>query len=205
MFDIDLTVRRPGRTIRARFMTAAPLVALYGVSGIGKTSILHSIAGLIRPETGHVRVGEHLLLDTDSGIKVPPHLRGCGYVFQDDRLFPHLSVRANLYYGASGGVRTTCVDPDLCLDLLGLRSLLDRRPGTLSGGERRRVALGRALLAQPRFLLLDEPLNGLDTARRDETLGLIERVRDTVRVPILYVSHDRAELARLNADVVALD
>jgi molybdate transport system ATP-binding protein len=155
------------------------------------------IAGLLRPESGHVRVGGRTLFG--DGVDIPADQRRSGYVFQDARLFPHLSVRANLLYGAGG-------DPSLAaIDFLGLDALLDRRPRSLSGGEARRVAIGRALLSRPAFLLLDEPLSSLDRARRDEVEAAILHLRDHARLPILMVTHDAGEAERLATQVVRLD
>jgi molybdate transport system ATP-binding protein len=157
------------------------------------------IAGLLRPDAGHVRVGGETLFDATTGIDLPPERRGAGYVFQEPRLFPHLRVRANLLYGASDDRRLAETTA-----LLGIDHLLDRWPRSLSGGEARRVAIGRALLSEPRFLLLDEPLSSLDRARREEIMALIERLRDGAGLPILLVTHDAAEAERLGTRIVTL-
>jgi len=161
------------------------------------------VAGLLRPDAGHVRVAGETLFDAARGTDVPVARRTAGYVFQDARLFPHFSVRGNLHYGMRRAAR-----PGMSLDemaaFLGIAALLDRWPRTLSGGEAQRVAIGRALLSGPRFLLMDEPLASLDMARRGEVMGLIERVRDALGLPILYVSHDRREVDRLAATVVEM-
>ncbi len=177
---------------------------LFGRSGAGKTTIAQGVAGLLRPDAGRIVLGGEVLLDTARGICLPPHRRRLGYVFQDARLFPHMSVRQNLDYGR----RLSASPPDAAeaariIDLLGIGALLDRRPGGLSGGERQRVALGRAILSGPRGLLMDEPLAALDEARKAEILPYIERLRDGFGLPILYVSHSVAEVARL-ADTVVL-
>src|SRR6202000_1935825 len=156
-FDVELTKRLGERDIACRFTAEGGLTVLFGPSGVGKTSVLNMIAGLLRPDAGYVRVAGETLFDAATGVDLPPERRGAGYVFQEPRLFPHLRVRANLLYGARDDAalgETT--------DLLDIGSLLDRWPRTLSGGEARRVAIGRALLADPRFLLLDEPLSSLD-------------------------------------------
>lgn len=202
-FDIDLAVTRGGRRIAVRFAGDARVVSLFGPSGAGKTSVLDMIAGLLRPAGGHIRVGGETLFDTAQGIALPPERRGMGYVLQDAQLFPHLNVRDNLLYGW----RLTAPERrwlalDQALDLLGIGHLLDRRPATLSGGEAQRVAIGRALLATPRVLLLDEPLASLDRARREEILALLERIRDDLAIPMIHVSHDRAEVDRLAGLVV---
>ncbi len=172
---------------------------LFGPSGVGKTSVLNMIAGLLRPDAGHVRVDGETLFDAASGVDLPPERRGAGYVFQEPRLFPHLRVRANLLYGATSDERLAET-----IALLDIAPLLDRWPRSLSGREARRVAIGRALLAEPRFLLLDEPLSSLDRARREEIMGLIERLRDNVGLPILMVTHDAAEADRLGTRIVSL-
>ena len=198
-FDVDVTRRLGEAEIACRFTAADGLTVLFGPSGAGKSSVLNMIAGLLRPDTGHVRVGGETLFDVATGIDLPPERRGAGYVFQEPRLFPHLRVRANLRYGAAGEERLAET-----VALLGIGHLLDRWPRTLSGGEARRVAIGRALLASPRFLLLDEPLSSLDRARREEIMALIERLRDGAGLPILMVTHDAAEAERLGTRIVSL-
>jgi molybdate transport system ATP-binding protein len=201
-FDVDLR-RRMGRDteVAVRFSSGAGLTALFGPSGAGKSSVLAMVAGLIRPDAGHVRVGGETLFG--EGVNVPADRRAAGYVFQDARLFPHYRVRGNLLYGARrAGVVGMGLDE--IADFLGIAHLLDRWPRTLSGGEAQRVAIGRALLSGPRFLLMDEPLASLDVARRQEIMALIERVRDELGLPILYVSHDRGEVDRLAAHVVEM-
>ena len=189
----------------ARFEAGRGLVALFGRSGSGKTSLVNIIAGLIRPHQGSVAIDGIALVDTARGIFVPRHKRRIGYVFQEGRLFPHLTVRQNLLYGRWFSPPSERRD-DLgrVVDLLGIDSLLERRPGRLSGGEKQRVAIGRALLANPRLLLMDEPLASLDEARKAEILPYIERLRDESRVPIVYVSHAIAEVARLASTIVLL-
>lgn len=201
-FDVDLRRRMgPDAEVAVRFASDAGLTALFGPSGAGKTSVLAMVAGLLRPDAGHVRVGGEALFG--EGVDVPAERRAAGYVFQDARLFPHYRVRGNLLYGAKrAGGRGMGLDE--VADFLGIAHLLDRWPRTLSGGEAQRVAIGRALLSGPRFLLMDEPLASLDQARRQEIMGLIERVRDEVGLPILYVSHDRGEVDRLAAHVVEM-
>lgn len=199
-FDVDVTRRLGDRTIAVRFTAPAGLTALFGASGAGKTSVLNMIAGILRPDAGRIVVGGTLLFDSAARIDVPARARGAGYIFQDGRLFPHRRVRANLLYGARRSQGQTSLDD--IVDLLGIGDLLERWPATLSGGEVQRVAIGRALLSGPRFLLMDEPLAGLDRARRDRLLPVIERVRDALRLPILYVSHDAAEVARLSGQVI---
>ena len=199
-FEVDVARRLGDAEIAVSFASEAGVIALFGPSGSGKSSILNMIAGLLTPDRGTIAVGGQTLFD--AGVNLPPEARHAGYVFQDGRLFPHLKVRANLLYGAGRA------EPALALkevvDLLGLGALLSRWPRTLSGGEAQRVAIGRALLSNPRFLLLDEPLASLDRARADEIMTMIERVRDALKLPILYVSHNRAEVDRLAGQVVAI-
>ena len=201
-FDLDLTRRLGDAVIACRIVADTGLTVLFGPSGAGKTSVLNMVAGLIAPDAGHARVGGETLFDAVAGIDVPVAERRAGYVFQEPRLFPHLRVRANLLYGRRGD--DGGLDVDETIALLGIAHLLDRWPRTLSGGEARRVAIGRALLSDPRFLLLDEPLSSLDRARREEIMVLIERLRDAVRMPILMVTHDRDEAARLGTRVVEI-
>ena len=182
------------------------MTARFGRSGSGKTTVVNAVAGLLRPDAGRVTVDGAVLLDTDARRDLPPHRRRVGYVFQEGRLFPHLSVRQNLLYGRwFAGARRDGTEVDRVVDLLGLAPLLARRPGGLSGGEKQRVAIGRAILARPRLLLMDEPLSALDEHRRAEILPYLERVRDGAGLPILYVSHSVAEVARLATTVVALE
>lgn len=199
-FDLDLTKRLGEAEISCRVEAGDGLTVLFGPSGAGKTSVLNMVAGLIEPDAGHVRVAGETLFESAAGIDVPVAERRAGYVFQEPRLFPHLRVRANLLYGRRDGG----LDVDETIALLGIADLLDRWPRTLSGGEARRVAIGRALLSDPRFLLLDEPLSSLDRARREEIMTLIERLRDAVRLPILMVTHDRDEAVRLGTRIVEI-
>lgn len=200
-FDLDLTKRLGEAEIACRIEAGEGLTVLFGPSGAGKTSVLNMVAGLVEPDAGHVRVAGETLFDASAGIDVPVAERRAGYVFQEPRLFPHLRVRANLLYGRRVDAG---LDVDETIALLGIAHLLDRWPRTLSGGEARRVAIGRALLSDPRFLLLDEPLSSLDRARREEIMALIERLRDTVKLPILMVTHDRAEAERLGTRIVEI-
>jgi len=202
-FEVDVEVRRGNRTIVAAFSAPGGLTALFGPSGAGKTSILDMIAGLLRPLRGRIAVSGEVLFDSEAGIDLPPEKRCCGYVFQDERLFPHRRVRDNLLFGWKlAPAERRWLDFDTAVGFLGIGHLLERMPRTLSGGEAQRVAIGRALLSGPRFLLMDEPLSSLDAARRQEIMTLIERIRDELGVPILYVSHDRAEVDRLAATVI---
>lgn len=186
----------------------AGLTALFGPSGAGKSTLVNLVAGLLRPDAGRIVVGETVFFDSARGIDRPVHQRELGVVFQDARLFPHLSVRGNLLYGwrrARERTRLPIATLEQVAPLLGLEGLLDRRPHTLSGGERQRVALGRALLAQPSLLLMDEPLASLDAARKAELLPYIERLRDEFDLPILYVSHSIDEVLRLATSLVLFE
>lgn len=204
-FDVDVVKRIGDAEIRCQFSGDAPLTVLFGPSGAGKSSVLNMIAGLLKPDRGHIRLRGEPLFDAALGIDVAPRDRCAGYVFQDLRLFPHLRVAANLLYGRC---RPHGSGNDMALDdvaeLLGIAHLLDRWPRTLSGGEAQRVAIGRALLSDPAFLLLDEPLTSVDRARREGILQVIERIRDTIEMPILLVTHDRAEAERLGTRIVEM-
>ena len=204
---VDISHEFEHFSLDAAFQTGdARVTALFGPSGSGKTSLLRAVAGLLVPRRGIITLDGHALLDTERRTHVPPHKRRLGYVFQDARLFPHLTVLANLNYG-----RKRAVNPlppsevDHIIEILGLDSLLTRRPRLLSGGERQRVAIGRALIAGPDLLLLDEPLASLDAARRAEILPYLERLRDEARTPMLYVSHTVEEVARIADHVVLVD
>jgi len=206
MIEVDVRRRLGERTIAARFTAGPGLTVMLGRSGAGKTSLLNIIAGLLRPDAGHVRLAGEPLVDRALGVDVPPERRAIGYVFQDRRLFPHLKVRANLLYGERRARdRSPLIGVDEAIRLLGIGDLLGRWPRALSGGEAQRVAIGRALLSRPRLLLFDEPLSSLDPPRRDEIMMLIERIRDTLAVPILYVTHDRAEADRLATRQIVID
>ncbi len=209
MLEVGITHRQGSFTLDAQFASGPGLTALFGRSGSGKTSIVNAIAGLVRPDQGRIVVDGTPLVDTARGVFLPKHKRRIGYVFQEDRLFPHLTVRHNLLFGrwftrsnTFGPERTSTLDD--VVGLLGIEALLDRRPRALSGGEKQRVAIGRALLANPRLLLMDEPLASLDAQRKDEILPYIERLRDESRIPIVYVSHSVDEVARLATTMVLL-
>ncbi len=205
---VDVALKRavPGFALDVAFRTTEGVTALFGRSGSGKSMTLAMIAGLTRPDAGHVRVGETVLLDTAARTSVPVHRRRIGLVFQDSHLFPHLTVRQNLKFGRWFAPRPErAIAFEAVIDTLGIGALLDRRPALLSGGERQRVAIGRALLACPRLLLFDEPFAALDRHRRLEILPLIERLRDEFAIPIVYVSHAIEEVVRLAATVLVLE
>ena len=187
------------------FTAPSGVTVLFGQSGSGKTSIVNAVAGLLRPREGRMVVGDTVLYDNALRIDLPPHRRRLGYIFQEDRLFPHLSVRQNLLYGRwFARRRVRGANLDRVVEMLGIGDLLRRRPALLSVGEKQRVAIGRALLAEPSIILADEPLAALDERRKGEILPYFERLRDEISVPILYVSHAAAEVARLATTVVAI-
>ncbi|AXA40505.1 molybdenum ABC transporter ATP-binding protein [Rhizobium leguminosarum] len=192
-------------SLDAAFTSERGVTALFGRSGSGKTSMIRIIAGLARPDEGRVVLDGEPLTETATGIFVPKHRRRFGYVFQEARLFPHLSIRANLSYGRWFAARPAHGESfDHIVDLLGIETLLERSPAKLSGGEKQRVAIGRALLSSPRLLLMDEPLAALDDARKAEILPYLQRLRDETDIPIVYVSHSIAEVARLANQVVVM-
>jgi len=204
--SVDISHPLGAFDLRVAFKAPGGITALFGRSGTGKTTVVNALAGLLRPKSGRIVLSGEVLFDADMRICLPPHKRRLGYVFQDGRLFPHFSVRQNLTYGArfaTPGATGPQLD-DVC-DLLGISALLDRRPGALSGGEKQRVAIGRALLSRPRMLLMDEPLAALDAARKEEILPYLERLRDHTDIPVLYVSHSVAEVARLATSVVVME
>ncbi|MGF6228716.1 molybdate transport system ATP-binding protein [Inquilinus ginsengisoli] len=203
--EVEIRHRQGDFALDIGFRSEGRLTALFGRSGAGKTSVVNVIAGLVRPQHGRVVVDGRTLVDTDRGVALPPHRRRIGYVFQEGRLFPHLSVRQNLLYGRWFTPKAErSAEFGRVVELLGIGPLLDRRPALLSGGEKQRVAIGRALLSSPRLLLMDEPLAALDEARKTEILPYIERLRDEARIPIVYVSHALSEVTRLAATLVVL-
>jgi molybdate transport system ATP-binding protein len=202
--EVSAETRLGDFTLDASFVSEGKITAIFGRSGSGKTTLINIIAGLITPERGRVTLDGTALLDTDRNIDVPAYRRRVGYVFQEARLFPHLSVRQNLLYGRRFTPRELRQDPEAVLDLLDLKPLLNRGTVQLSGGEKQRVAIGRALLASPRLLLMDEPLSSLDEARKQEVMPFLERLRDHALAPIVYVSHSVAEVKRLATTIVLL-
>ncbi|MBR0691056.1 molybdenum ABC transporter ATP-binding protein [Bradyrhizobium manausense] len=205
MLRVDVEKQLGEFSLQASFSSEGRVTGLFGASGAGKTSLINMIAGLLRPDRGTIVIDGETVDDTAAGIHVPAWRRRIGYVFQDARLFPHLNVAQNLDYGRR--MNRLARDPaqhTRVVELLDIGALLDRRPGKLSGGERQRVALGRALLSKPRLLLLDEPLGALDEARKLEILPYLVRLRDEANVPMVYVSHDVAELRQLATQIVML-
>ncbi|MDB5522761.1 MAG: modC [Rhizobium sp.] len=206
MISVSVLHRQGEFALDASFEADQGVTALFGPSGSGKTTLVQMIAGLSRPDDARITFDNVVWNDTDSGIFVPSHKRRIGYVFQEGRLFPHLTARQNLLYGrffAPRGDRT--MGEDEVVSLLGIGHLLDKRPSTLSGGEKQRVAIGRALLSAPKLILMDEPLSALDRSRKQEILPYIERIRDHIKIPIVYVSHAIDEVARLSNRVVLLE
>ncbi|MGH1356431.1 MAG: molybdenum ABC transporter ATP-binding protein [Thalassovita sp.] len=193
-----------GFRLSTQFHADQGVTAIFGHSGSGKTTLINTIAGLLRPDSGRIEVNGRVLFDSAAGTDLSPHKRRVGYVFQDARLFPHLNVLKNLRYGQRFHRRPSLPEQDV-IEMLGISSLLTRMPQALSGGEKQRVAIGRALLSAPEILLLDEPLAALDTARKDEILPYLERLRDHAGLPILYVSHSVSEVARLANTLVLLE
>ena len=205
MLRVDIRQRLGAFDLDARFDAPQGITALFGASGAGKTSVINAISGLSTPHEGRITLGESVLFDAQRGINLPAHQRRIATVFQDARLFPHMSVARNLGYGRRYA-RAPLGDAEEARieEMLGIGHLLDRRPAGLSGGERQRVALGRALFSAPRLLLADEPLAALDRDRKASILPYFERLRDEARLPVLYVSHAVSEVARLATQVVVL-
>src|ERR1700743_1108731 len=205
MLRVDVAKQLGEFSLEAAFESQGRVTGLFGASGSGKTSLVNMIAGLLRPDHGIISLAGEILDDTAKRIPLPAWRRRIGYVFQDARLFPHLDVAQNLDYGRR--MNRVADDPaqrQRGVELLDLGHLLDRRPGKLSGGERQRVALGRALLSKPRLLLLDEPLGALDEGRKLEILPYLVRLRDEAGIPMVYVSHDAAEMRQLATQIVLL-
>lgn len=189
--------------LEVRFDCPAGLTALIGPSGAGKTSVLNAIAGFLQPARGRITFDDDVLLDTAAGIAVPPHKRRVGYMFQEPRLFPHMNVRHNLLFGRRFAANTLVSEHDV-VELMGLGPLMTRGTSQLSGGEKQRVALGRALLSGPRLLLLDEPLASVDSARKDEILPYLDRLRGELKLPTIYVTHNVDEIMRRADLTIAL-
>lgn len=204
MLDVNARKQLGGTTLNIRFQSAGGVTALFGRSGAGKTSAVRMIAGLMRPDAGRIALGGRVLFDSGKGIDIATPQRRVGVVFQEGRLFPHLSVRRNLLYAKSAGNTGNNSRYNAVVGMLGLEALLERKPATLSGGEQQRAAIGRALLSNPDILLMDEPLASLDAARKAEILPYIERLRDEAGLPVVYVSHQIDEVARLADRIVLL-
>jgi molybdate transport system ATP-binding protein len=205
VIEVDIKTSLGTFALDAQFTGGEGVTALFGRSGAGKSSIVKAIAGLVRPDAGKIRVGDVTFFDRQRRVDLAVHRRRVGMVFQDGRLFPHLSVRQNLLYGFARARGEKRIALDTVVGVLDIGQLLGRRPVALSGGERQRVALGRALLSQPRLLLMDEPLASLDEARKAELLPYFERLNTEFGIPMLYVSHDVDEVVRLASDIVLID
>jgi len=206
MLSVDIEKQLGSFSVAVKFETTAGATALFGPSGSGKTSIVSMIGGLLAPDRGRIALGDDVLFDSQARINVPAHRRRIGTVFQEGRLFPHMTVAQNLDYGRwMSGTTVDASERERIVDMLNLGTLLKRRPGHLSGGERQRVAFGRALLMKPRLLLLDEPVASLDRARKLEILPYLARLRDEARVPMIYVSHQAGEIQRLCSQVVRIE
>ena len=206
MLTVQLEKRLGEFSLNVSFASEVRATALFGPSGAGKTSVINMIAGLLRPDRGRVELDGEVVFDSAARIDMPAWRRRVGYVFQEGRLFPHITIRHNLEYGRwIGGHKSDPVAFKHVVELLDIGHLLDRRPGRLSGGERQRIAVGRALLMRPRLLLLDEPLASLDSARKRDILPYLERLRDEAEVPMIYVSHNATEVKRIASLVVWLD
>ena len=204
MITCDIAKRLDDFSLDVSFEAGGGVTALFGRSGAGKSTIVKAIAGLVRPDRGRIEVGDAVLFDAGQRVDMPAHRRRAGVVFQDGRLFPHMSVKQNLLYGFARAGGEKRIEADQVVSVLGLGALMARRPATLSGGERQRVAVGRALLAQPRVLLMDEPLASLDSARKSDVLPYLEELNARFGIPIIYVTHDADEVLRLASDVVLL-
>jgi molybdate transport system ATP-binding protein len=206
VLEVNVEKKLGAFTVAARFQASAGVTAIFGPSGAGKTTIVNMIAGLLTPDGGSIALDKTVMFDAAAKIDVPPHRRNIGYVFQEGRLFPHLSVRQNLDYGRRMSGRSGDTDEFArIVALLDIGHLLERRPRLLSGGERQRVAIGRALLMRPQLLLLDEPLASLGTGHKHEILPHLIRLRDEAKIPMVYVSHAAAELRQIATNVVRLE
>lgn len=204
-FDINIQHRMGDCLIDLQIKTSARVVAICGRSGAGKTTVLNIIAGLIVPDEAAIQIGGQKLCDTSLGVDTPPDQRSAGYAFQDSRLFPNMSVRKNLLFGAKRqGSVASVLEFGEVVSLLGIQPILDRSTKALSGGETRRVAIGRALLSSPKFLLLDEPLTSIDAERRDDLIELLIRIRNAAKMPMLYVSHTQDDVAKIAEETIYL-
>ncbi|MBI5187263.1 MAG: molybdenum ABC transporter ATP-binding protein [Nitrospinae bacterium] len=206
LLDLEFKIIRDTFRLEADLEIRRPVTGLFGPSGSGKTTILSVLAGLAKPDSGRVELDGQVLFDSETGLDLPPERRGIGYVFQDGQLFPHLSVKSNLLYGHRlASPESRRFQPDHVIDLLEIGPLLSRRPRNLSGGEKQRVAIGRALLASPRLLLLDEPLASLDEGLKRQILPFLKRVKDEIKIPMIYVSHPISEILQLTDMLVAIE
>lgn len=205
MLEVGIQKQFKGFNLDVSFTTNASVTALFGRSGAGKSTILNLIAGLSKPDNGSINLDGLTLFDSVSGVNLAAHKRGLGMVFQDARLFPHYDVKANLSYANWAGGRDANLEFSRVVELLGLTQLLDRKPQNLSGGEKQRVAIGRALLSNPQLLLLDEPLASLDIERKQTLLRFLKAIRDEFKIPMVLVSHDPMDVHQLAENLVLID
>lgn len=199
MIDCHIQIQQGQFCLNQHFQSEQPVIGLFGASGSGKTTILHSIAGLIRPQSGWIKIQNQIWFDQGQNIYLSTQQRRVGLVFQDAQLFPHKNVKQNLLFGFKHIVpQQRKFELDYIIELLKLEHLVERMPIKLSGGEKQRVALGRALLYSPQLLLLDEPLSALDAAHKAEIIPFFQRVKQDIKIPMLYVSHDHSEIKQLS-------
>jgi molybdate transport system ATP-binding protein len=199
MIDCHIQIQQGQFCLNQHFQSEQPVIGLFGASGSGKTTILHSIAGLIRPQSGWIKIQDHIWFDSTQNINLSTQQRRVGLVFQDAQLFPHKNVKQNLLFGFKHiAPQQRKFELDYIIELLKLEHLVERMPIKLSGGEKQRVALGRALLYSPKLLLLDEPLSALDAAHKAEIIPFFQRVKQDIKIPMLYVSHDHSEIKQLS-------
>jgi molybdate transport system ATP-binding protein len=199
-----VTGRAGAFPIQTKFSAPGGIIGLFGPSGAGKTSVLKMIAGILKPDAGRIAIEGRVFFDAAAGINLPPEQRSIGFVFQESRLFPHMNVTRNLTYAARMRGAKTAPRFEVIVEVLDLRALLERMPKNLSGGEKQRVAIGRALLSDPKLLVMDEPLSSVDAVRRDEILPFLRKLRDYADMPVIYVSHDADEMIRLTDTIVVL-
>lgn len=206
LIEIAAKLQRKHFTLDIQFNLTARVTGLFGPSGSGKSTILNIIAGLVKPDNGRVTIDGQCLLDTAQHIFVPVYQRQVGLVFQDSRLFPHLSINDNLHYGYHKRQPVQQqFQPAQIIDLLQIGHLLNQRPHQISGGEQQRVAIGRALLSSPKLLLLDEPLASLDERLKDQILPFLKKVANEIKIPMIYVSHDQQEVRQICEEIVFID
>nr|WP_314369229.1 ATP-binding cassette domain-containing protein [uncultured Acinetobacter sp.] len=202
MIDCHIQLKQGQFDLDQRFQSDQPVIGLFGASGSGKTTILHSIAGLVTPQAGWIKIKNQTWFNQAQKINLTTQQRRIGLVFQDAQLFPHKNVRQNLLFGFKHiQPQQRQFEVDYIIELLKLEHLIERMPIKLSGGEKQRVALGRALLYSPQLLLLDEPLSALDAAHKAEIIPFFQRVKQELRIPMLYVSHDKSEIEQLTHEI----
>lgn len=204
--QFSIRMERPGFSLQLAGEFSAGCTGVFGSSGAGKSTLFNALAGQIKPQEGRITLGEHVLFDSMSGVYLPPQKRQVGVVFQDGRLFPHLSVKRNLLYACGWLWRTRPTLPMVeVTDILGITHLLHKKPGQLSGGEQQRVAIGRALLAGPKILLLDEPFSALDRSRKEEIIAYLRRIEERFSIPLVLVSHDLRDILQLTRKIYCIE